>query len=73
MTFAEPEEPDHDDQPVGGAVLEGLQAAVGPRGVRGGQHASCPLGSHLEAGHCPLQQVILLDFSNQITDAITTV
>ena len=27
---SEPEEPDHDDQPVGGAVLAGLQAAVGP-------------------------------------------
>ena len=47
--FAEPEEPDHDDQPVGGAVLAGLQAPVGPGRVRGCQHAARPLGSHLEA------------------------
>ena len=32
--FEEPEEPDHDDQPVGGAVLAGLQARVEPRGTR---------------------------------------
>ena len=38
----EPEEPDHDDQPVGGAVLERLQAPVGSRGVRRGQHAPRP-------------------------------
>ena len=45
---AEPEEPDHDDQPLGGAILAGLQAAVGPGRVRRGQHASCPFRSHLE-------------------------
>lgn len=38
-------------------VLVRLQAAVGPRGVRGRRHASRALGSHLEAGHRPLQQV----------------
>ena len=53
----EPEEPDHDDQPVGGAVLERLQAAVGPGGVRRSQHAPRPLRPHLETRHRPLQQV----------------
>ena len=47
MFCIEPEEPDHDDQPVGGAVLEGLQAAVGPRGVRRSQHAPRPFRPHL--------------------------
>jgi hypothetical protein len=30
--ISESQEPDNDDQPVGGAVLEGLQAPVGPGG-----------------------------------------
>ena len=48
LCFSEPEEPDHDDQPVGGAVLARLQAPVGPGRVRRGQHASRPFRSHLE-------------------------
>ena len=39
LVFSEPQEPDHDDQPVGGAVLAGLQAQVGPGGVRRGEAA----------------------------------
>ena len=38
-SFAEPQEPDNDDQPVGGAVLAGLQAQVGPGGVWRGEAA----------------------------------
>ena len=29
-SFAEPQEPDNDDQPVGGAVLARLQVKMGP-------------------------------------------
>ena len=54
MITSEPEEPDHDDQPVGGAVLAGLQAAVGPGGVRRGQDAPRAQRPHLEARHRPL-------------------
>ena len=53
----EPEEPDHDDQPVGGAVLVRPQAGVGARGVRGRGHAPRALHTHLAARHRPLQQV----------------
>ena len=42
---------------MGGAVLERLQAAVGPGGVRRSQHAPRPLRPHLETRHRPLQQV----------------
>ena len=31
--FAEPEEPDYDDEPVGGAVLVRPQASLDPRGT----------------------------------------
>ena len=34
VLLSESEEPDHDDKPVGGAILARLQAAVGPGGVR---------------------------------------
>ena len=37
----EPEEPDNDHQPVGGAVLARLQADVGPERVRRGQESPC--------------------------------
>ena len=39
LLLTEPQEPDNDDQPVGGAVLAGLQAQVGPGGVRRGEAA----------------------------------
>ena len=55
--FLEFTKSNHDDQPVGGAVLVRLQNEVGPGRVRRGRHAPRPIGSHLEAGHCPLQQV----------------
>ena len=57
LCFSEPEEPDHDDQPVGGAVLAGLQAQVGPGGVRRGAPAPRAQRPHLAAGHRALQQV----------------
>ena len=57
LTFPEFEEPDHDDKSVGGAILVRLQAAVGTRGVRGRQYASCALRSHLATRYCTLQQV----------------
>ena len=44
---SESEEPDHDDQPVGGAVLAGLQAQVGPCGVRRGEAAPRAQRPHL--------------------------
>ena len=53
----ESEEPDHDDESVGGAILVRLQAAVGPQGVRGRRYASRTFGSHLAARYCALQQV----------------
>ena len=37
--ISESEEPDHDDQPVGGAVLARLQAGLGARGVWRGQES----------------------------------
>ncbi len=55
--FLEFTKSNHDDQPVGGAVLVRLQNEVGPRRVRRGRHAPRPIGPHLEARHCPLQQV----------------
>jgi hypothetical protein len=33
LCWAEPEEPDHDDEPVGGAVLVRPQAGLDPRGT----------------------------------------
>jgi hypothetical protein len=57
LSLSEPQEPDHDDKPVGGAVLVRLQTAVGSQGVRRGRHAARALRPHLEAGHCSLQQV----------------
>ena len=60
LLTSEPEEPDHDDQPVGGAVLARLQAAVGPRGVRRGQDAPRAQRPHLETRHRALQQVSYL-------------
>lgn len=56
-TIAEPEEPDNDHECVGGAVLVRLQAAVEPNGLWECGHAARPFRQHLEAGHCPLQQV----------------
>ena len=37
--ISESEEPDHDDQLVGGAVLARLQAGLGARGVWRGQES----------------------------------
>ena len=54
---SESAESDHDDQPVGGAILVRPQAGVGARGVRWGGHATRALHPHLAAGHRPLQQV----------------
>ena len=42
-TTAEPAEPDHDHQFVGGTILDGLQDVLGPRRVRGRRYASRPL------------------------------
>ena len=39
MLFSESQEPDYDDQPLGGAVLAGLQVEVGPGRVRRGEAA----------------------------------
>lgn len=55
--FAELEEPDNDDEPVGGAVVVRLQVALGAEGVRWSAHAARALRPHLEAGHRALQQV----------------
>lgn len=57
--FAESQEPDNDDESVGGAVLVRLQASLGAEGVRRGSHAARALRPHLEAGHRALQQVSL--------------
>ena len=57
LRVSEPEEPDHDDQPVGGAVLARLQAQVGPAGVRRRQAAPRAQRPHLAARHRALQQV----------------
>ena len=48
LRVSEPEEPDHDDQPVGGAVLARLQVKMGPRRIRGGETASRAQRPHLE-------------------------
>ena len=57
--ISESEEPDHDDQPVGGAILARLQAGLGAGGVWRGQESPRAGGSHLETRHRPLQQVII--------------
>ena len=62
LCLSELEEPDHDDEPVGGAVLVRLQAAVGPQGVRGRRHASRAFRSHLAARYRALQQVSAVYF-----------
>ena len=59
-TTAEPAEPDHDHQFVGGTILDGLQDVLGPRRVRRRRYASRPIRSHLEARHRPLQQVSII-------------
>ena len=55
----EPEEPDNDHQPVGGAVLARLQADVGPERVWRGQESPRARWPHLETRHRALQQVRL--------------
>lgn len=51
------EEPDYDHEPLGGAVVVRLQAALGAQGVRRRAHAPRPLRPHLETRHRALQQV----------------
>ncbi|GLH07069.1 Protein of unknown function [Gryllus bimaculatus] len=53
----EPQEPDHDDEPVGGTVLVRLQAALGAPRVWRRAHVARAFGPHLAAGHRALQQV----------------
>ena len=48
FSFPESEEPDHDNQLMGGAVLERLQAEVGPGRVRRRQAVACSQRPHLE-------------------------
>lgn len=57
LLFSEPQEPDNDDQPVGGAVLAGLQVEVGPGRVRRGEAAPRAQWPHLETWYRALQQV----------------
>lgn len=52
--FAEPEEPDHDYESVGGAVLVRLQAEMGAKGIWWSPHASRPIGPHLETRYRPV-------------------
>ena len=54
---SEPEEPDHDHQPVGGAVLVWSQAGLGAGGVRRSGHAARAFNTHLVTWHSALQQV----------------
>ena len=56
-SISESEEPDYDHQPVGRAVLERLQAQVGPRRVWGSQTVARSQWPHLATRHCALQQV----------------
>ena len=39
MLFSESQEPDYDDQPLGGAILARLQVEMGPGRVRRGETA----------------------------------
>jgi len=40
---AEPQESDHDDEPVGRAIMVRLQAALGAQRIWGGENAPCAL------------------------------
>ena len=47
----ESQEPDNDNEPLGGAVVVRLQAALGTQRVRRSAHASRALRPHLETRH----------------------
>ena len=55
--FSELAKSNHDNEPLGGAILVRLQDEVGPGRVRRSWHAPCPVRPHLEARYRPLQQV----------------
>lgn len=51
ILLTESEKSDYDHEPLGGAVLVRLQAAMGAQGVWRGPYAACTLRPYLEARH----------------------
>ncbi|XP_073943091.1 acetylcholine receptor subunit alpha-like isoform X3 [Choristoneura fumiferana] len=67
------EKSDHDNEPVGGAVVVRLQASLGTQGVRWRPHVARAFRPHLAARHRALQQVDLRHMDEQAGSNIVSV